>query len=136
MSRRGNRTATPAPAPVDPKPEVKEPDAPAAEPTPEVKEEPDAPADAPVEQKHDDPLDAGKDAEELAKTPDEPAPPQEQVAAPGEAKAKEGYLRVRATGPHMVYDPYTQEYVGRDGGEMRATEFVHYKIAEGMLETF
>lgn len=62
--------------------------------------------------------------------------PADEIAAPGEAKAGEEIVKVRATGDFLVYDPYTLDSVDREGGEMRLTAFVREKLDEKKLEKF
>ncbi len=57
-----------------------------------------------------------------------------EPTAPGEKEVGGETIKVKATGPFLVYDPFTLDYVGEDGGEMRVTQFVRNMLAEGKLE--
>lgn len=75
-----------------------------------------------------------EDKEPEVVQPNAPEPKADEVTAPGEARAGGKTLKVKATGAFLVYDPYTLDYVGEAGGEMRETEFVRNKLADGSLE--
>ena len=57
-----------------------------------------------------------------------------EITAPGEKIAGEKKVRVKATGPFLVFDPYTLDSVGEEGGEMRETTFVREQIDAKKLE--
>lgn len=103
----------------------------ARKPEPEAK--PVAP-EAPKEQVTQ-PVEKAKAPEVAPDQKDKPTPDNEPTA-PGELRAGEDKVKVRATGAFLVYDPFTQDVVSSEGGEMRNTEFVRTALENGKLEEF
>lgn len=58
--------------------------------------------------------------------------PANDITAPGEASGIDPTrVHVRAKGAYLVYDPYTADTVGQEGGEMRLTTFVKEQLEDG-----
>lgn len=57
----------------------------------------------------------------------------ENITAPGEARAGAEVGQFKASGNFLVFDPYTLDCVGEDGGEMRVTQFVRDRLEDGKL---